>query len=209
MPVYKAQVSFPALNGVGADLTINTFYVDTGVSVMDEAIATFWATLLVDFYESFDSIGGMFGYDMELGRAKIYDVATPEPNYPLFERALVCDNTSIPFQLPPEVALCVSYHNDSEIAVPRGRRRGRIYISGWGTSNNSADGRPSSTTYNGLLTAYTGYVNAVNGGLGVACIWSQVGGQAHEIERITVDNEWDTQRRRGRKATLTVSALKS
>jgi len=103
--------------------------------------------------------------------------------------------------LPAEVTLCISYANDSDTTVSAKRRRGRIYLSGFSEASNTA-GRPISAVLTGLSDAYRDYVEAANLLSGVtACVWSRANGALYPIERVWVDNEWDIQRRRGRRYT--------
>lgn len=107
--------------------------------------------------------------------------------------------------MPPEVALCVSYANVLATTIPRARRRGRLYVSGWTEVSNDA-GRPA-VGYPGLaLTAFTNYVNAFNAlGTLKASIWSRTNNTTYDIQSAYVNDEWDTQRHRGLKPTLRVS----
>ncbi len=104
---------------------------------------------------------------------------------------------------PLEQALCLSYSADDNVAgAPR--RRGRIYLPCTGAST-----RPSLTLRNQLLDFGEKLAQI---GTADATTWhmlSRVGsGTAlapvpvyRKIESISVDDEWDTQRRRGLRAT--------
>jgi hypothetical protein len=75
-------------------------------------------------------------------------------------------------------------------------------VSGWGEANNTA-GRPENTVIDALALAYQTYAEAVlaitNIGPGV---WSRSSNDVYLIDRVYVDNEWDTMRSRGGKSTL-------
>lgn len=206
MTIYRAQVTFPGGSGDTSDIHVNTFHIESSNPDLTVGEAELWRDALQDMYESIAVTQAMKGYSTSLGVVKIYDVATPPPNYPLFDLNVDTGEPKGTVVMPPEVALCISYANDSEVAVPRGRRRGRIYIGG--VSNPGGQGRPSeSGIMQTCITAFTGYVNSIYGGLGSPVVWSPTAGQGFPIERIWVDNEYDTQRRRGGKPTSRLTSV--
>lgn len=100
---------------------------------------------------------------------------------------------------PREVACCLSFYADRNSP----RTRGRIYIPA--TFMTSAPGaRPSGTVTGALQNLAQGFSSL--GGVNVDwCVHSKVTGEFHKVTNTWVDDEWDTQRRRGLKATGRVS----
>jgi len=105
--------------------------------------------------------------------------------------------------VPSEVALCLSYSATDNVAgAPR--FRGRIYL-----PLGSAASRPTVTQMNAVLALGQGLAAAGNAGNTTWKMRSRIGtGTAlnpvpvfRKIESISVDDEWDTQRSRGMRAT--------
>jgi hypothetical protein len=118
--------------------------------------------------------------------------------------------------LPSEVACCLSYHSDYGADVefgpggatrPRSRDRGRVFI---GPLSNSGCISQEATTLrpyvsdnlrNTLLAA--GRRLADNSGLpGSWVVWSRKAAAVHNIFGLSVDDAFDTQRRRGERANV-------
>lgn len=121
--------------------------------------------------------------------------------------------------LPPEVALVATFHADisdvsERIAVaptgpagdilPRARRRGRIYFGPLNTSALGSSGRPATT----LVTSLANAAQRLAEGATLThpdarlAVYSRADGVAREVTGGWVDDEFDTQRRRGRERTL-------
>lgn len=172
------------------------------IGVLDQAYANDWAGVIRAFYGTVKTaIGGMRGIAQDNHLLKFIEIGLPQPNYPKFEITWNFLSAATAIELPMEVALCASYANSRANTVPRGRRRGRIYLSGWSEDANAA-GRPGAGTVGALAQAYYDYVVAFNAiGTLDAGVWSRAGGTVYPIDTVHVDNAWDTQRRRGSKST--------
>lgn len=180
-------------------------YQSNGFAVQGDTASTTdldtWAGAIKDFYDNVLFIGGCLGLAQNNHIVKFYTIGAGPPNYPVYETTFNFDTNPGDIQMPMEVALCISYSNTTENTVPRARRRGRIYLSGWSESFNDA-GRPveaNLSTLVGYYATYAGDVNAISGL--TAGIWSRVNDVVYQIDTAWVDNEWDTQRRRGGKAS--------
>lgn len=197
---YFAQVTLLSATGNTRDNQVNGFAAGQ-IGTLDAAYANSWTTAIKDFYDDLKAGNAMRGLATGPHLIKFYDIENPPPNYPVFERTFNFLTSGATVEMPQEVALCISYQNTSAVTVPRARRRGRIYISGWTESANT-DGRPISANVNSTLTAFSDYVEAFNAiGTLEASIWSRVNGTTYPIETAWVDNEWDTMRSRGGRAT--------
>ena len=196
---HLAQVTLISASADSADNQSNGFYVSDSGILPAEFDA--WAVALKTFYDTCYSAGALRGMVQSNHLVKFYDVSGAPPNYPVYETTFNLASAPAATDLPQEVALAVSYKNNSNNSVLRARRRGRIYISGWTETANTA-GRPTSTAATFLAQGYKDYCDDVNviGSL-TAVIYSRVQDITNEVEEVWCDNEWDTQRRRGGVAT--------
>jgi len=200
MPSYHVIVTLQAATGETADNQVNTFAFES-TGGLDSGSAAAYTVLLKNMYDSLRTSGALLGLAQNAHVVKYYNAVTSVPNYPLFTNTFNLATAPGAIDLPLEVSLCVSYANDSETSVAAPRRRGRIYVSGYGETSNTA-GRPTSGVVTNLCDIYRDYVEAANLLSGVtACIWSRANGALYPIERVWVDNEWDTMRSRGGKST--------
>lgn len=131
---------------------------------------------------------------------KVYDAATPPPSYPL---ATVSEPGTPPgSSMPREVALCCSYYT----TYNRPRYRGRLYLPvSWFTAVVNL--RPSQA----IMDAALAFIKTVFGtGMPASTNWvvySQVEKKAQGgVNKLWIDDEWDTVRSRGLTATQRVLA---
>ena len=200
MPNYNATATLLAKTGNTRDVNVNGFAIST-TSPLSSTDQTNWANEIADFYSSLLSVAMLNGREQNGHSIKIYAADTGVPNYPIYETAFNLSSDPLALDLPDEVSLCVSYANDSANSVPRGRRRGRIYISGQRESSNLS-GRPTTAAYEGLCDAFKDYCDAVNAISDLSAgVWSRANATVYPIERVWCDNEWDTMRSRGGRAT--------
>nr|CRY97791.1 hypothetical protein [uncultured prokaryote] len=201
MENYYAQVALASTSGETADVAINTFAV-THQGTLTGSDVDAWQAAILDFYDDIKVAGGLYGRAKTGHESKFLKATMAKPNYPLYNRSWSLTSASNPLELPNEVALCVSYASDGFPLVPRARRRGRIYISGWQSTKNSA-GRPTSSTRTALATAYQTYAVAILAITDMAPgVWSRSTGDVFPIDRTWCDDEWDTMRSRGGKSTV-------
>jgi len=102
---------------------------------------------------------------------------------------------------PREVALCLSFYSSTN----QKRRRGRLYLPMAG-SGRLAGARPSAATMTAALAVATRLATAGPG----TCSWCVHSGVDHVLRPVSsawVDDEWDTQRRRGMKGTTRQTAV--
>jgi len=129
-------------------------------------------------------------------QVKAYDVSRPKPNYPVYERL---DNGGIagPASGIREPAMCLSFYAGQNIK----RRRGRLYLPVFILqASNSYGVRPQQAMLD-KVAALVPILTAL-GGVDVDwSVWSSVDGQARAVTNWWIDNEWDTQRRRGLRGT--------
>lgn len=206
MGKYFAQVTLQAATGNAEDVNVNGLAVG-GISELDQGFVDSWMGFIKDLYDDLRSGNALRGIAVGPHLVKFYDIDGGIPNYPKWEETFNLEAAGGAIELPMEVALAISYSNLLATTVPRGRRRGRIYISGWTESANDG-GRPITANVNSTLAAFSNYVQAVNAIDELqAGIWSRANDQVYPIQEAHVDNEWDTMRSRGGKATSRASWL--
>lgn len=200
MPTYRTQVQILSSDGVPANYATNTWH----CAAPDLTELALWETALVSFYED------MSTYISSLAKPtsnnlyfKHYDIADPEPRAPVLEgfRDYTPNTTG---GLPPEVALVLSFQAPKSSGIPQARRRNRIYLPFITSASNGSDGRPTGPFLTALETA-AGDLLAASGPTSANWQWMVYSPTDNAIDLVTsgwCDNEWDTQRRRGRAATL-------
>lgn len=200
MPNYNATANLAAQTGNTEDVNVNGFAVFSDDAITPSELDT-WFDAIDAFYEACYAAGALCGRAQTGHLVKFYATDTGVPNYPIDEATFGLNTAPPGIDLPSEVSLCVSYANDSESSIPRARRRGRIYIPGHSEANNT-NGRPLPALVEDLADAYEAYADAVNAISGVSAgVWSRANATVYPIERVWVDNEWDTVRSRGGKST--------
>lgn len=201
MENYYAQVILASQTGETADVAVNTFAVRHSGTLSSTDVDS-WMAAILAFYDDVQTAGALLGRAKTGHEAKFLKATAAVPNYPLFLRDWALTSPPGAISLPNEVALCVSYSSDSFPLVPRARRRGRIYLSGWASAKNAV-GRPVSAAYEALALAYKDYADSVYAITDMAPgVWSRSSGDVYPIDRVWCDNEWDTMRSRGGQSTL-------
>lgn len=110
---------------------------------------------------------------------------------------------------PPEVAVCLSYHANYDFGVNKARRRGRLYLGPVDTS--FAGGFTSDTVVPFIVDSFRQQLcDAARDvvaapGDAVWSVYSRTSGAAYTVVGGWVDEEFDTQRRRGIASTIRTS----
>lgn len=187
MPLYRVQLAVERGADLAIDNAVNTFYLqDIGPTTdpgnLAQDAANLWAN------------SGSWPAQTTGVRAKIYDMADPEPRVPLATRW--AETLSVAQEGGPrEVALCLSFYATNNVP----RRRGRLYIGPF-DKTLCANERPTTALMNRLGTMAGGLANL--GGVDVD--WMQYSPTLNLANKVTnwwVDNEWDTVRSRGLRGT--------
>jgi len=134
---------------------------------------------------------------------KYYELPGLTPNYPFEEDTFNLAAPPAGSGLPSEVSLVLSFQGIRQAGFPQARRRGRIYIGPLDTSGMD-DQRPLATFVTNLANAgatFKSNIQAITGGQHNWAIWSSVDQECVDVANGWVDNAWDTQRRRGLRAT--------
>lgn len=203
MSIVRMQVSIPQLpQGVGADAFVNTWYFRTlagNTAAASAAEANGWLTT---FYQAIDAnfVSSMSGTPAV---TKAYNLDDSMPRTPVYENSIALTMTgAIP--LPPEVACCLSFRATYTSGVPKGRRRGRVYLGPFNTTNVDSNGRPASALRSAISTAAGALLTSSQAS--TTTVWqvhSQFVGESSTQNVVGgwVDDDWDIQRRRGLELT--------
>jgi hypothetical protein len=197
MPSYSVQVIIMPATMVQADAAVNTW----SCEAISDAEAQNFAGALQTFYQScrplFSSLVAQNGH-----RIKIYDRSDPPPRVPRRDFTFNFTAAMTASPLPTEVSKCLSFQGVPESGVSQARKRGRIYLGplggAWVTTQGRAAGANITTMVNAadvLLAASDASANWT------WTVYSATTGDSFPVSNGWVDDEFDTQRRRGRPAT--------
>lgn len=195
-----AQVSLNMVSNVPEDRSVNVMHFITSGpdATVTNAIAQTGA--IQTFYRGISAhlstLVSLTGHSI-----KWYDALAPSsPNGPLFTTGFTLLGLGTGNPLPTEVALCSSFSGD---VVPGGgenvrTNRGRIYIGPLASSALGANGRPVPALVTSLSNGALALAVNPTGDLMKMVVFSRKLQAAIPIRRGFVDDEFDTQRRRGR-----------
>jgi hypothetical protein len=124
---------------------------------------------------------------------KAYDVRTPPPSYPVAETDNVVAAPAT--NDPRETALCLSFYSEHN----RPSQRGRLYIPKCMIPGQTGV-RPT-TAQQQTVMDFAHDVLVLEPGVGQWAIWSPTHKSEHVVTNYWCDDEWDTMRSRGLKAT--------
>jgi len=197
MAAYRVQFTLHTVDANPENYVTNTWYAactsDADALDFVSALRTFYS----DIRTMYSTVVAQNGHGI-----KVYDMSDPEPRAPISEQTFNFTSPLSGNPLPTEVSLCLSFQAEKLSGVPQARRRGRVYIGPLNTSGLATDGRPAS----GIVTQLSGAGDALLTLSGAPGTWDwsvyspTLGGTAI-VNNGWVDNEYDTQRRRGRKFT--------
>lgn len=184
------QVILHNTSGLPRDDAVNVLHYDITIPDTDQGIAD-------DIHTAYANLAPRINSVYQGMTIKAYDPGTGPPkritNYGFNPQGS---------SGPTEVALCLSYKSDDS-GNPR-RRKGRIYL----PVKNNAAARPDANIISDLLDFGEALANVGSASNSQWRMRSKLDGSFHNIDHISVDNEWDTQRRRGMRAdTRTARAV--
>lgn len=135
----------------------------------------------------------------DIWNIRAYDLSQPKPRAPVYESTLTVDNgLGSAATLPLDVALCFSFEAEQESGIPQARRRNRKYIGPLDTGTLSSGGRPSLALLGIVAAAGRDLLRASNAAASWTWkVWSTTLQAGYDVRGGWVDDEFDTQRRRG------------
>jgi hypothetical protein len=198
MPDFITTAVIKTADNVAANYATNTYHFKaddlTALSLAHAALTTFYQAIDTNFSDMVNAGAG----GLEITS---WDFGDSPPRAPVLTTTATLAGMSIN-GLPPEVALCMSFQGARLSGVPQARRRGRVYIPFLTETANDGTGRPSSALITSIANAGQALLTASDGA--ATWEWEIYSSVAPGFTTVTdgwVDNEWDTQRRRGRVAT--------
>jgi hypothetical protein len=214
--IYRAQFVMPGKSGLPTDVFVNTWYFrnDNLPAVTPLAVATQIQGVLDAFYDGLDPIGNRVStylspvIDRAGCRVEVYDLGQtpPRTKYTVASPLLGAVTGALP--LPNEVAAVLSFHG----AVNTRRQRGRVYVGPLGNSAMAGYTAPDNDAR--ILPQLTAAMrdralNVRDTTQNVQWVVRSEGGTkppldpagTFEVVAGWTDNAFDTQRRRGFKAT--------
>lgn len=217
--MFLAQVRFPYRTGLPADWAINTFAFDidideptigTSIAVLNGHLENFYMTDTPSGQKVADYMSGFIdpGADKCEIRWFIMDGVSDGSGddfdpYPVVHTFTGPDTSASSLSLPLEVAVCCTTIGAS--LEPVRRRRGRIYVGPCNTDllANTTGDRPSVATLaiTTIAEAAARLANQTTTDENPWSVWSRAGAVLSPVVGGWVDNEFDTQRRRGAEAT--------
>lgn len=185
MPVWKLAVSLGADTAFARDRVVMTpHFNDAGATTDPDSLCEDLATALAAFFTPAREI-----------TVKAYDAQGTVPVYP--EGNAIRSTGVFPASdAPREVALCLSYYSERNIA----RQRGRLYLPVFAMGIGTGAARPSGPNLAKVMSL--GPILEQLGGIDVDwCVYSRLQNVARPVTNYWCDDEWDTVRSRGLRAT--------
>lgn len=207
MPDFDVQVIIKGISGLPRDRFINTLHFSqSGVAPWQPLADTIGAELIAVWQGFAAEATNWAIYTADVcQRAFEVRIYNPDDSEPRPPHIYTGNLPASPSQsLPTEVALCLSYRTDQNVP----RKRGRIYLGPLGTVVNGTAQRPTAAAQAKLLALGQSLSDIGD----VQMDWQLMSRSRNARERIEylwVDNEFDTQRRRGIRATARVTASTS
>lgn len=206
MAAVIAQVTIPFKTGLPADVSVNVWSFE--IVSDDESNFQEVSDFLFAFYS--DCVPYLSPtLDLNAFQVKCYLRADPEPRVPQFEEVRALPGSSGNTPIPEECAVCLSFKGVPVSGTSAARRRGRVYIGPLATTaiteavdeHTLVNGAFLTAMETGITDAYAQLTTAGNS----HTVWSTVNSNNVVIDSYWVDNAFDTQRRRGVRATSRIT----
>lgn len=203
------QVRLQSVTGLSEDVVVNTWAVNATTGDAGDAPII---TAFQNFYNAISSYySPWISRTDDVHNIRLYNIADPIPRAPYFDTAFdMADDPATTNALPNEVALCLSLKALPVSGVPIGRRRGRVYLGPWSQTAAATGGpnppRPAVALLEDIIDAFIALATELGTNLTPLAIWSRADDAYYQVATGHVDNEWDTVRSRGAKATFRVES---
>lgn len=205
MAVMEVQVRIPFFTNLPRDVIMNRIHVVTaepGGPDKDSVAATM-ATRLKTFYDTVYGVVNSAANYVSWGSAvvRVFDLSEPGPRIPATRPLVIAPNTAALATMPTEVAVVMSYRSALISGVVPQRLYNRIYLGGL-TSGTLTGGGPAAfaTVSTAFRTAIANAAIALEAANTSDVAWIQYSptdATPRTIAAGFINNEFDTQRRRG------------
>jgi hypothetical protein len=198
---YKFQISMPIDDTLARNRYTNVVHLEHNIGSLANTDLEDMCADIIAMYQS------KYGNAAREIQCKAYDTDAV-PNYP---RASVVVNSGVPWPLnyPHEIALCLSFAGDN-----RGNRnqRGRIYLMPHlVTAQSASASRPSGSQLAWALSFYDASNDSFPdlGGIDWKFgVWSRTLKSFTQSQQAWVNDDWDTQRKRGLRESTRVTSTR-
>lgn len=198
MALYRTTVILKSVSGVIEDASTNTYHFDAD-TLGD--LASVNAALQTCYQSMRTHLSGLMAQNGH--EIKYYRLSDPEPRAPVRIDTFNLTTAPIGGSLPTEVAMVISFQGGASSGQPQARRRGRIYFGPLNTAASGSDGFLAAALRTSAVNAWGTLLDASQAATAWKwSVYSTVNGTGVEVLNGWVENAPDTQRRRGRKATL-------
>lgn len=216
----EAQVILASNTGFSRDSVVNTFHFDRVGTAPLGTVLPLVRDALVGFYNAgpiptgggsanpiANWISSTISRVSNASTIKIYDLSLAAPRVPTVYQFTLGAYATGETGVPLEVAMCLSMKTN----LPTRRGRGRIYIGPLVSGAINLDPpniHPNGGMLNSLRWSGANLRDSFSAEAGMPrwSVYSRMGNLMHAVTEVWVDNEFDTQRRRGHRATTRVTA---
>lgn len=199
MALYVTQAILHTTDGLPENFATNSWHCDaddlTALQLFHDELEDFYTQIGTNMSSLIDDATS------DPHELKSYQLSDPEP------RAVVLKtNFSLPgvgtSALPAEVAVCCSFQAAQVSGLPQARRRNRVYVGPMSQIATDSAGRVASNCQAAIRNRGSALKSASDAAsTWTWAIYSPTDGTGADVDNGWVDNEFDTQRRRGRQAT--------
>lgn len=208
MATHRALITMPAVSGINEDAVTNTLHFLPDPGGVAAALAAL-DTAIVDFYNNSGSgVGALLNNQVSrVANActiRWYALDDPPPRVPVRLTTFTMKAAGSGGALPGECSVVLSFQAVKVSGVNQARRRGRIYLGPLTDAVSTVTGgiaRPSVTIRGNIATRAAALKAAAVAANSPWSIWSEVNGAPSSVADGWVDDTFDTQRRRGVRAT--------
>jgi hypothetical protein len=206
MANYRFQFTIPYFTNMPSDVITNDWCFTWVIGTPDESDFVNAKNDLDIFYTEIYNIGAtdiMAPWVVPANCGlKVYNIGDPPPRAPVYESIVPITATQATSSyMPLEVAICLSFQGDQVSGQPQARRRGRVFLGGWGLAADPGDAdqfpRVEPIIRAGIADAAETLATNLVGHSWVWSVYSRVNASAVPVTNGWIDNEFDTQRRRG------------
>jgi hypothetical protein len=215
MSLLLAQIIFPNKNGLPEDASINTLHFGTSGPGVDDAQIPLINAAILDFYNAPNAVGTRISDAFALcvnspaTTVKWFRLNDAPPRAPLATLPLVLADSNGASQ-PGEVALTLSFQAAQVSGVSQARKKNRIFLGPLDNGMISVDVASNATVGLSIRNAALDAMQRLWTASAAAADWSWVTysptlgiiNGVFPVDNGWVDNAFDTQRRRGLKATV-------